>query len=177
MVCCGLTTLCEIAQDIEMVISMLIFINCASMAAYRPMDGDSSLLNRALATTEDCATAVFTVEVILELAAAGSFRSYFSRSWNTFDFVLVAAGFTKFLPFGNSTSAFKVRTQPCHLCLSCFCCWNLCWRRCCGKLFCCTLYRWQWAAHLYNGICNRNVKRRHSHPYTVRIACCALLLR
>lgn len=96
-------------QDFEMIIVVFIFINCASMAAYRPMDGNSPL-NRALGIIEVCATAVFTVEVLLELAAAGSYRKYFSSSWNLFDFVLVAAGFTKFLPFGNSTSAFKVHT-------------------------------------------------------------------
>ena len=72
------------------------------------MDGDSNNFNRFLATIEARATVVFTVEVFLELAAAGSFGRYFSSSWNLFDFVLIAAGFTKFLPFGNSTSTFKV---------------------------------------------------------------------
>lgn len=96
---------------------LLIFINCASMAAYRPMDGDDSQLNRFLANMEAWATVLFTVEVVLELAAAGSLQKYFRNYWNLFDFILVAAGYTRFLPFSNSTSAFKVKTRP----TSCLC--------------------------------------------------------
>jgi Ion transport protein len=91
-----------------MAIIVLLFINCVCMAAYRPMDAESTRLNHFLSVVEGCATALFTAEVLLKLASAGSFRKYFSSSWNLFDFVLVAAGFTKFLPFGKSTSAIKV---------------------------------------------------------------------
>jgi hypothetical protein len=95
-------------QDFEMAIILLIFVNCVSMAAYRPMDAENTRLNYLLSVVEGCATALFTVEVLLEMASAGSLKKYFSSSWNLFDFVLVAAGFTKFLSFGNATSALKV---------------------------------------------------------------------
>lgn len=95
-------------QDFELVILVLIFINCVSMAAYQPLDAKDSQRNKIIGIVETCATVVFTLEVALELAAAGTLRKYFKSSWNLFDFILVAAGYTKYLPFGDSTSAFKV---------------------------------------------------------------------
>jgi hypothetical protein len=94
-------------QDFELVILVLIFVNCASMAAYQPFDRGSRR-TQILGVVEKVATGVFTLEVLLQLAAAGTLKKYFQNSWNLFDFVLVATGYTQYLPFGDSTSAFKV---------------------------------------------------------------------
>jgi hypothetical protein len=77
------------------------------MAAYEPQH-PASPRNNVLNSVEAALSAAFTVEIFLKLTAAPSLGGYFRNQWNLFDFVLVAAGYTAFMPGGESTSSFKV---------------------------------------------------------------------
>lgn len=95
-------------QDFEVVVLGLILLNCVSMAAFEPLKPTSTGRNRVLSTIETVVNVAFTVEILLKLVAARTIAAYFRSQWNLFDFILVAAGYTTFLPFGESTSSFKV---------------------------------------------------------------------
>lgn len=97
-----------VVQDFEALISALIFLNCVSMAAYAPQQPAGSDRNRILGNIETVVNVAFTVEILLKLGAAPTVAAYFRSKWNLFDFLLVAAGYTTFLPFAESTSSFKV---------------------------------------------------------------------
>ncbi len=45
---------------------------------------------------------IFTAEMLLRILALGSFIGYVSQPWNAFDFVMVVAGYSAFIPMGDS---------------------------------------------------------------------------
>lgn len=95
-------------QDFEALVLALILLNCISMAAFAPQQPADTGRNRILGMIETGVNVAFTIEILLKLAAAKTVAAYFGSQWNLFDFLLVAAGYTTFLPFGESTSSFKV---------------------------------------------------------------------
>lgn len=95
-------------QDFEALILALILLNCISMAAFQPQQPVDIGRNRILGIVETVVNVAFTIEILLKLAASRTVAAYFRSQWNVFDFLLVAAGYTTFLPFGESTSSFKV---------------------------------------------------------------------
>lgn len=98
----------DVVQDFEALVLALILLNCISMAAFQPQQPTDTGRNRVLGIVETVVNVAFTIEILLKLAASRTVAAYFRSQWNLFDFVLVAAGYTTFLPFGESTSSFKV---------------------------------------------------------------------
>ena len=95
-------------QDFEVIVLIVILFNCVMMALYQPLLADDVGMNRITGFFEVVCNLIFTVEILLTIAAAGSLYQYFSNAWNTFDFILVAVGYTTLLPISSSASGLKV---------------------------------------------------------------------
>lgn len=60
--------------------------------------GEDSEWNSNLATADLALNVAFSVEMLLRIAALGSFTEYLKRPWNVFDFLMVCAGYMQFVP-------------------------------------------------------------------------------
>ena len=81
------------SEDFELVVVLVIFANCASLALHRPADPAGGSWNRALDGFELALNGVFTLELALRVAHAGA-RAYFRDPWNRFDVLLVIVGYS-----------------------------------------------------------------------------------
>ena len=81
------------SEDFELVVVLVIFANCASLALHRPTDPAGGSWNRALDGFELALNGVFTLELALRVAHAGA-RAYFRDPWNRFDVLLVIVGYS-----------------------------------------------------------------------------------
>ena len=91
-------------EDFEALVVLAIFVNCVSLALYRPLEntdpGDSSgssgstssSWNDNLDTLELALNVFFTLELFLRCAVAGV-KKYVNDPWNKFDFFLVVVGY------------------------------------------------------------------------------------
>lgn len=53
---------------------------------------------------ETAFNAVFTVEMVLRMISLGGVWAYLKHPWNMFDFFMVVAGYTAFIPTGSSNT-------------------------------------------------------------------------
>lgn len=93
--------------DFELAVILLIGANCLTLALYRPMLGDGAAWNRNLDTAELALNAAFSLEMLLRLLYHGSLTQYLAQPWNIFDFLMVFAGYTSFLPVQSSTQSLR----------------------------------------------------------------------
>merc|ERR1719383_1691996 len=71
------------------------------------MLGDGAAWNRNLDTAELALNAAFSLEMLLRLLYHGSLTQYLAQPWNIFDFLMVFAGYTSFLPVRSSTQSLR----------------------------------------------------------------------
>ena len=88
------------SEDFELLIIVIIFVNCISLALFRPTEPPSSEWNSTLDTLELCLNGIFTLEFLLRCMYIGV-REYFRDRWSQFDFLLVLAGYSGFLSTGG----------------------------------------------------------------------------
>jgi hypothetical protein len=88
------------SEDFELMIIVVIFVNCISLSLFRPTEPPDSTWNSTLDTLELSLNGVFTLEVLLRCMHVGV-RGYFRDRWSQFDFTLVLAGYSGFLGGGG----------------------------------------------------------------------------
>jgi hypothetical protein len=59
------------APDFELIVILLIFANCCSLAMLKPMQGKDSPWNKSLSTVELVLNACFTFEILVRTVAMG----------------------------------------------------------------------------------------------------------
>jgi len=96
-------------EDFELLVILLIFANCVSLAMYLPLEGDDSPHNKTLEVVELTFNALFTLEMLLRIAAEPRPLLYFADSWNAFDALLVIIGYSSLLPAGQGSGASGIR--------------------------------------------------------------------
>lgn len=95
-------------NDFEMLVVLLIFANCITLAMFRPLEDSQSSWNSTLETIELAFNVAFTAEMLLRIISVGSVIAYLAKPWNLFDSLMVAAGYTTFIPAaGNSTAGVR----------------------------------------------------------------------
>lgn len=67
-----------------------------------PQDEHSSW-NSTLNDIDLALNVAFSIEMLLRIFALGGIRAYLSRPWNVFDFLMVCAGYTRFVPADSGT--------------------------------------------------------------------------
>ena len=81
------------SEDFEALVILVIFVNCVSLALYRPTQGTESDHNQTLDTLELSLNVFFTAELLLRMIHVGSLKKYLRDPWNKFDFLLVVCGY------------------------------------------------------------------------------------
>lgn len=81
------------SEDFELLIILIIFVNCISLALFNPTEPPDSEWNSTLDTLELSLNVIFTVELLLRCMYLGA-GNYISNPWNKFDFALVLAGYS-----------------------------------------------------------------------------------
>ena len=79
------------SEDFELLVVIVILVNCVSLALYRPTEGTGSAWNTRLDRLELGLNGFFTLELVLRISHRGA-RECFRDPWNGFDFALVLAG-------------------------------------------------------------------------------------
>eukprot|EP00775_Hariotina_reticulata_P006841 gene6841-7059_t len=92
-------------SDFELLVMLLIFGNCISLAAYDPLEPDGGPHNIMLEHIDLGLNIAFTVEMVLRILSMGSLISYLSHPWNAFDGLMVLAGYTTFIPVSGAGGA------------------------------------------------------------------------
>ncbi|WIA28050.1 hypothetical protein OEZ86_010635 [Tetradesmus obliquus] len=90
-------------SDFELIVLLMIFGNCISLAAYDPVNHDGPR-NAMLAKIDLALNIAFTVEMVLRILSIGGVLAYLRHPWNSFDCVMVLAGYTTFIPMDASSS-------------------------------------------------------------------------
>jgi hypothetical protein len=96
------------SEDFELLIIVIIFVNCISLALFRPTEPPNSPWNSTLDTLELSLNGIFTVELVLRCMYVGV-RNYFKDPWSQFDFTLVLAGYSGFLGGGGESTGGGLR--------------------------------------------------------------------
>ena len=94
------------SEDFELLVVIVILVNCVSLALYRPTEGTGSAWNTRLDRLELGLNGFFTLELVLRISHRSA-REYFRDPWNRFDFALVLAGYSGLLiaaPQGGADS-------------------------------------------------------------------------
>ena len=94
------------SEDFELIVVIVILVNCVSLALYRPTEGTGSEWNERLDRLELGLNGFFTLELVLRISHRGA-GEYFRDPWNRFDFALVLAGYSGLLiaaPQGGADS-------------------------------------------------------------------------
>eukprot|EP00899_Mesostigma_viride_P026282 jgi/Mesvir1/6839/Mv09018-RA.1 len=94
--------------DFEAFIIIIILANCFTLALYDPMRPHSSQYNKNIGHTELAFNVIFTIEAILRIAGAESFKAYVKNPWNLFDLFIVLVGYTSLIP-GSTESTGGLR--------------------------------------------------------------------
>lgn len=76
---------------------------------HNPLLPEDDGINATLSRIDIIFNSIFTAEMILRILALGGMLPYLSSSWNCFDFVMVLAGYTQFIPTGSSAGAGGLR--------------------------------------------------------------------
>jgi hypothetical protein len=95
--------------NFERITLLLIFANCVTLALFDPLDAKCEKQKcKNLGIVDKGLAIYFTLEALVKLVALGVCRCgadgsdgkevYFDSKWNTFDFVIVIAGLTDFIP-------------------------------------------------------------------------------
>ena len=84
------------SEDFELIVVIVILVNCVSLALYRPTEGTGSEWNERLDRLELGLNGFFTLELVLRISHRGA-GEYFRDPWNRFDFALVLAGYSGLL--------------------------------------------------------------------------------
>ncbi|WIA07983.1 hypothetical protein OEZ85_007455 [Tetradesmus obliquus] len=90
-------------SDFELIVLLMIVGNCISLAAYDPVNHDGPR-NAMLAKIDLALNIAFTVEMVLRILSIGGVLAYLHHPWNSFDCVMVLAGYTTFIPMDASSS-------------------------------------------------------------------------
>jgi|AntAceMinimDraft_12_1070368.scaffolds.fasta_scaffold42191_1 hypothetical protein len=96
------------SEDFDLMIIVIILVNCVSLALFRPTEPPNSQWNSNLETLELSLNVIFTLEVLLRCMCVG-FRDYFKDPWSRFDFTLVLAGYSKFVSGGSDGTGSGLR--------------------------------------------------------------------
>lgn len=87
----------------------LICANCVTLALHDPLLPEDAGINATLATIDIMFNFIFTAEMFMRILALGGIIPYLSSSWNCFDFAMVLAGYTQFIPSGSTAGAGGLR--------------------------------------------------------------------
>lgn len=83
----------------------LICANCFTLALHNPALPEDAGINANLSSIDLIFNFIFTAEMLMRILALGGILPYLSSSWNAFDFVMVLAGYTQFIPTGSAAGA------------------------------------------------------------------------
>eukprot|EP00892_Ulva_mutabilis_P003109 jgi/Ulvmu1/1279/UM011_0003.1 len=83
----------------------LICANCVTLAMHNPLLPEDAGINAQLSSIDLIFNFIFTAEMLMRILALGGILPYLSSSWNAFDFAMVLAGYTQFIPTGSTASA------------------------------------------------------------------------
>lgn len=87
----------------------LICANCVTLSLHNPLLQEDEGINATLAQIDIIFNFIFTAEMIMRILALGGILPYLSSSWNCFDFIMVLAGYTQFIPSGSTAGAGGLR--------------------------------------------------------------------
>ncbi|KAK3234240.1 mitochondrial thiamine pyrophosphate transporter [Cymbomonas tetramitiformis] len=104
-----LQTLCiriATSKQFDNFIILLILLNCASLAAYDPIQ-EGGAWNETLSLIELAFNACFTVEIIIRVTSLGSLLQHLRDAWNFFDFVIVVMGYSSLLGTSSGVNGLR----------------------------------------------------------------------
>ncbi|PSC71712.1 voltage-gated ion channel superfamily isoform A [Micractinium conductrix] len=91
--------------DFQLVVMLVILLNCVALAMFRPSLPEDGTWNGTLKDIDIAVSVLFAVEMCLMVVAAGGPIEYLRGPWNVFDFLMVLAGFTTFIPASSNASS------------------------------------------------------------------------
>jgi len=98
-------------ESFERVISILVLINTAVLAAYDPMQEEDSVRNSTLKQSEAAFALIFTVEAVIKIIAWSFYNEegtgYVQNPWNQLDFMCVGAGLVMFIPAADGANTLQ----------------------------------------------------------------------
>lgn len=93
-------------RDFELIIILLICLNCFVLALYSPLD-PGSIWNVLMNRTDAVLNIAFTLEAVVRILALGSLRQYIASPWNAFDAFIVSMGYLSYIDLGQQATGVR----------------------------------------------------------------------
>jgi Ion transport protein len=91
--------------------NLMVIFSSILLAVDNPLDDPKSKKQAILSILDYTMTAIFSVEALIKIVVLGFFfngkKSYFRRSWNKIDFIVVCISLLTYLPLGANLQYYK----------------------------------------------------------------------